>query len=572
MGLIRKKDGYYFRGYIPKVLSVNLGKKTQDKKLFTKNKKEALRLIKKVKIEFDYYILGFGMDLNSKIIENKLNSYINESLKIREEQLFNLPNTEVEELLSKGYFYDRIEAFQDALSYKDCNFLPNIDDIIRNSLDELYDDLTDSQINEYKYNLIEKLLRQESFIRQRVIDGYYNFKNYPDENFIEKTILVKENDSEPNLIKSYDKFMDTKSKNSNLTTDTINKHKLVLKSLLMYFKGDINVDNITRENIENYRDTLEKLPKRWNIREEFKDLETFEEIIEKNNEIEIPYETLSITTIQDKYMGKVKEFFNDINPQVNLVNNLKYDAKKYNNAKIETKEFTNEELEKMFNTSFYTKELEKNIKNNIEKVFAPILALYSTMRLNELSSLYLEDIKKDGNVYFFDINYNKDKTVKEDKSKRFIPIHPKIIEAGFLEYYHFAKKQGYNRLWQNLTKIKKYEGNNEEGLYSKQISNWFQRFNDIYVTKDKSKKFHSFRNNAIDNLKQNSNANYEQRYAIQGHSSSTDSRDFKMDNLYSNPKNAKALFKFVKQMKYDVSSLDVAIKNIKKEIDKIYLC
>ena len=46
LGIVKKRSTYYFRGYIPKKLRCIINRATIDKSLKTKNKKEALQLVK----------------------------------------------------------------------------------------------------------------------------------------------------------------------------------------------------------------------------------------------------------------------------------------------------------------------------------------------------------------------------------------------------------------------------------------------------------------------------------------------------------------------------------------------
>lgn len=342
----------------------------------------------------------------------------------------------------------------------------------------------------------------------------------------------------------------------------------------MYYGEDINVNEITAKDMEDYRSKLEELPLKWSKKEDYKNCKTLNEIIETRDKLGKDFKTLKPNTVGPKYISKVKAFFNYVssheNNFKNPVSHLKYGNNKKNLNSTDWDGFLDEELEAIFATDFYTSELEVNIKNNIELVYAPILALYSTMRRNELSSLYTNDIKELEGVYFFDINNNDEKTTKTKKSNRYIPIHPKIIEAGFLDYYKHMIKQGNVRLWTNL-KMFITDTNNDKGGYGKEIGVWFNKLVDDYVTKDSSRVFHSLRNNAIDSLKQNSGANLEQRYAIDGHTDKSDSDERRMDKLYSNPTNAKILKPFVDQMKYEVKSLDEAIKNIGILVKKYYV-
>lgn len=64
------------------------------------------------------------------------------------------------------------------------------------------------------------------------------------------------------------------------------------------------------------------------------------------------------------------------------------------------------------------------------------------MRLEEICQLTIDDIKQIDEVWCFDVNDQVDKRVKTIASKRYIPIHPKLIdELGLLDYVKAIKKK-----------------------------------------------------------------------------------------------------------------------------------
>lgn len=63
----------------------------------------------------------------------------------------------------------------------------------------------------------------------------------------------------------------------------------------------------------------------------------------------------------------------------------------------------------------------------------PLLALFTGARLNELVQLYLDDIKQEGDIWYIDINKDGDKQLKTYSSKRKVPLHPFLIELGFID-------------------------------------------------------------------------------------------------------------------------------------------
>ena len=146
----------------------------------------------------------------------------------------------------------------------------------------------------------------------------------------------------------------------------------------------------------------------------------------------------------------------------------------------------------------------------------PLLALYVGGRINELCQLYLTDIRVDKNgVVYIDFNLDApdkmmdeeaqaggDKSLKTVNAIRQVPIHPRLIELGLLEYVDALKVAGYDRLFPEL-KHNKIKG------YRAAASKWF---NENYFGKilgfprDGKKTFHSLRHtfiNAVDEFESN---------------------------------------------------------------------
>lgn len=103
------------------------------------------------------------------------------------------------------------------------------------------------------------------------------------------------------------------------------------------------------------------------------------------------------------------------------------------------------------------------------------------------------DIKKVEDVWCFDINDGKGKSTKTKSSVRLVPIHPKLLGLGLLDYVDYTKDNVAN-LW-GFSQWK--------GTWGKQFGNWWSlHFNRKYVTDDPLKTFHSFRHTVGNGLKQ----------------------------------------------------------------------
>ncbi|BBA68605.1 site-specific integrase [Geobacter sulfurreducens] len=130
-----------------------------------------------------------------------------------------------------------------------------------------------------------------------------------------------------------------------------------------------------------------------------------------------------------------------------------------------------------------------------ERFWIPVIGMFSGMRLGEICSLYVEDIKNVDGVWCFDVNSEHDKKLKTLSSIRLVPIHPALINAGLLEYARLIKESGAPRLWMNLT-WREVDG------YSNGLGKWYQKFNRKHISKDRRKCFHSLRHTFTDTLKQ----------------------------------------------------------------------
>lgn len=70
----------------------------------------------------------------------------------------------------------------------------------------------------------------------------------------------------------------------------------------------------------------------------------------------------------------------------------------------------------------------------------PWLAAFTGARITEVGQLYSSDVKRLGEFVYLDINRDtSDKSLKTAGSKRNIPLHPQILEEGFLEFVESRK-------------------------------------------------------------------------------------------------------------------------------------
>jgi len=239
------------------------------------------------------------------------------------------------------------------------------------------------------------------------------------------------------------------------------------------------VENLTAKDCDFISQKVYYIPKNWKKTDLYKKKKLknclTEDITDKN---------ISTTTVK-KYLRAFKEFLTYAQRKgyVNLALNVQLEI-----PSRDTREsydpFTKAELKKIFNPETYPYRQDEMFAF---RYFIPLMALYSGARLNELCQLYLDDIKKEGKIYYMLFtDERKDQHIKNKSSKRIVPIHPKLIEMGFEEYYMSVRAKRKERLFYQLS----YSDANR---YTDKMSKWFGRYLDEIGIISKRKVFHSFR-------------------------------------------------------------------------------
>lgn len=201
--------------------------------------------------------------------------------------------------------------------------------------------------------------------------------------------------------------------------------------------------------------------------------------------------------------------------------------------------FTSEDLKAIFNGWLFT----GTEINHRQKVFPyqfwlPILSLYTGGRLNELSQLDAEDVKEIEGIWTITIvddpnDRSCPKSVKNDSSRRVLPLHNDLVRIGFIDFWKGAIKEGRLKLFSDglVFNIQKGWGGKATQFFCRMPSNstpvggYF--YNVGIRNRDKSgrtdgKNFHSFRHTFIDMAREAGSEAYLVMPDLTGHSRKKD--------------------------------------------------
>jgi integrase len=127
--------------------------------------------------------------------------------------------------------------------------------------------------------------------------------------------------------------------------------------------------------------------------------------------------------------------------------------------------------------------------------WAPLIAYYTGMRINEICQLHTKDVVQTHEYPYFDLNEQDGKRLKTASSHRRVPIHHTLIDLGFLDYVSKMTDKGEIQLFPEIRP-------GPYGNYGFRFSKKFARLLVKVGIKRPRLCFHSFRHTFIDNCKE----------------------------------------------------------------------
>ncbi|GGK65004.1 hypothetical protein GCM10007941_13910 [Amphritea balenae] len=306
----------------------------------------------------------------------------------------------------------------------------------------------------------------------------------------------------------FETYASEKLRNKDWVEKTQHEHRYALK-LLIGFIGDKSVSTISKADILKVKETLVRLPKNITKDKRFTGL-SVQEIVDSG----ISDDYISPTSIK-KYLNLISSFidwcqrngFIAENPAKGMI------PKRKHNSRDERPPFNDADIAAIL----IHPQISRPETKKPHQFWLPRLGMYTGARIEELSQLHTKDVKELDGIHYIDIKASRpDQHLKNPQSPRIIPLHPSLIEAGFIEYLKKVDQTTPDGLiFPELYKT--------DGKYSHNVSKWFSRAKKKAGVVD-GKTFHSYRHTFADKLRALSTEDYVIK-RLMGHATQSETHD-----------------------------------------------
>ncbi|WP_378945348.1 DUF6538 domain-containing protein [Mesorhizobium sp. ANAO-SY3R2] len=281
--------------------------------------------------------------------------------------------------------------------------------------------------------------------------------------------------------------------------------------------GDKAIHTYTKADARAFKRALQGLPANWN---KHKSLRGF-----RFTEAASRASALGLEAMSNKNINKIMNFVSSMwlwaERQYDEVTGSPFKALQIDirqRARDERNPFTAEQLKSIFNAPIYngchsTRAWQKAgtlVPTDSGRFWVPLISLFSGARLGEIVQLRTSDVREEqGILQFAMVDEGEDQRLKNENSRRRIPVHPMLMELGFDKLLQRRVEQGSTRLFPDLAMGK-------DGYYSSPFSKHFSRFLGLVDAKTAKTSFHSFRHNFEDACRE-AGVPVDVMNALQGH-------------------------------------------------------
>jgi integrase len=256
----------------------------------------------------------------------------------------------------------------------------------------------------------------------RHLDDQYAPPAYPQNRYAPESPRISER------APAFLRFVHQKTTSRSPLCDTIMTLRIFIELV-----GDKRLCEITVEDTDKFLHALSVWPVHASKRREFR-LMRAPEVVNKARILRTT--SLNLRT-QQKHVDRLRTFFRWLEKRHEIRPDFLLGIRLYKRGQdfgVHREAFSESDLQLIFDV---------HRKANFETPYmywAPLLGLYQGLRVNELSQLYVDDVIQVEGRWCLDITRDRPgQRLKNHHSRRCLPLHPVLLECGFLKFVQQAR-------------------------------------------------------------------------------------------------------------------------------------
>lgn len=254
---------------------------------------------------------------------------------------------------------------------------------------------------------------------------------------------------------------------------------------LFELMGDMPVEVFDVQQARLLKDRLSRCPQYFGLRPEYEG-KTLKQVVESG----ATYKTITAVTVNNR-LRKLSAFLNWCKTNGYVADNPLVGMKVMTGSAKEARlSFDRHDLTTLLSLDA----LKTEARKHPWRYWLPLLGRATGARLEELCQLRVDDFIEQQGMQCIRIDDSREgQNLKNSSSRRFLPLHPSLIEQGLLQYADSVRANGDDRLFPKLEAVR--------GKLGHAASKWFGRYKAKLGITDPRKTFHSFRHTFIDDLR-----------------------------------------------------------------------
>lgn len=272
--------------------------------------------------------------------------------------------------------------------------------------------------------------------------------------------------------------------------------------MFVQLNGNLPVTAYTKkDHFTPFYDMLTALPSLWSKAREWRDMTPMEIVEQTAEDDEVP--RLAMKTVKRHFsaLGRLFTYLikRGLYEGENPAHGFEFPSKGRPNSR--RRMWEGDALAALFRSPVWTGMMSDSRRTEPgevivrdEKFWLPILALYHGNRLEEFAQLVAGDVREEDGIPYFDVNDDGDKQLKNEQSRRRIPMHPEVVRIGFLEYVKEVAPKPEDRVFPNL------KPGGPDKRIGANFTKWWTRYRQQIGLYEDRLDFHSFRHGVTTKL------------------------------------------------------------------------